>query len=473
MRGKQIMWSVAAVVLSAGLAMAFEPPTDEALDAAVKRVADAAKAAGDDRGAQMKARQDAADAALGELGLANLGVPQLVKLREGMVVQSAKGQRAALFDRLGELAKDKGVDGATAASMRFDFVPAPESRDAKDPAVREYTSRRLGVYTDALSHPGAGEALRQGKTSNLLGMIGVFDEEDLAGSGVFSKIDQLIGGEVPQAAALRLSGVVFAAAHPDSKTDAALVERLRTRSLALLEKAAAEIPAPLADDSDAAKATNAKNASLRKNLDRSRTSLGGAYARGKLLNHEAPALTFTWSNAKDGLGSLADLKGKVVVLDFWATWCGPCRSSFPQVRELAARYEGYPVAIVGVTSLQGYHYDAKNPDPKARRIDTAGDPAKEKGLMGPFIKDHEMTWTVAFAEQDVFNPDFGVRGIPHVSIIDPAGVVRYNGLHPAMDPEGKYHKIDALLKDAGLPCPPPFVKDPPKDAPKDDEKKGG
>jgi hypothetical protein len=64
-----------------------------------------------------------------------------------------------------------------------------------------------------------------------------------------------------------------------------------------------------------------------------------------------------------------------------------------------------------------------------------------------------MTWPVVFTEQSVFNPDFGVSGIPHVAIIDPAGVVRFNALHPGQDAEGKYHKIDGLLTEFGLPAP--------------------
>jgi hypothetical protein len=74
-------------------------------------------------------------------------------------------------------------------------------------------------------------------------------------------------------------------------------------------------------------------------------------------------------------------------------------------------------------------------------------------LMPEFIKQLDMTWTVAFTSQDVFNPDFGVRGIPHVAILDPSGVVRHRGMHPGEDLPGKIHKINALLKEANLPAP--------------------
>ena len=47
------------------------------------------------------------------------------------------------------------------------------------------------------------------------------------------------------------------------------------------------------------------------------------------------------------------MKGNVVVVDFWATWCGPCVGSFPQVKELVEYYKGYNVTVLGLTSPQG------------------------------------------------------------------------------------------------------------------------
>ena len=56
-----------------------------------------------------------------------------------------------------------------------------------------------------------------------------------------------------------------------------------------------------------------------------------------------------------------------------------------------------------------------------------------------------MTWPVVFTEQRVFNPDYGVHGIPHVAIIGPDGIVRHNGIHPGSDPAGTIEKIDQIL----------------------------
>ncbi len=168
-------------------------------------------------------------------------------------------------------------------------------------------------------------------------------------------------------------------------------------------------------------------------------------AKNALAGKPAPELNFTWST-RDGLKKLSDLKGKVVVIDFWATWCGPCVASFPNVRELTAHYKDLDVVVLGVTSIQG-NVHGLNSTP----INVKGDPAKEMALMRDYIKAKDITWTVVFSEQEVFNPAYGVTGIPHMVIIAPDGTVR----HPDMDPrdphEQKIAKIDALLKEFGKP----------------------
>jgi thiol-disulfide isomerase/thioredoxin len=170
-------------------------------------------------------------------------------------------------------------------------------------------------------------------------------------------------------------------------------------------------------------------------------------AKAALVGKPAPELHFKWAS-REGLKTLADLKGKVVVLDFWATWCGPCVASFPNVRELAAYYKGTDVAIVGVTSVQGFVVGL---DPA--RIDTKGNPEKEMALMNDYIKAKDITWTVAFSDEPVFNPDYGIMGIPYMAIIAPDGTVRHAGLHPAMPHADKVEKINAILKEFGKVAP--------------------
>src|SRR5438128_173585 len=70
----------------------------------------------------------------------------------------------------------------------------------------------------------------------------------------------------------------------------------------------------------------------------------------ELLGHPLPPLEVTeWMN---GEVKPEDLKGKVVVIDIWATWCGPCIAAVPHNNELMQRYANSPVVILGVCSSE-------------------------------------------------------------------------------------------------------------------------
>jgi len=133
-----------------------------------------------------------------------------------------------------------------------------------------------------------------------------------------------------------------------------------------------------------------------------------------------------------------------VVIDFWATWCGPCIRAFPHVRELAARYKGSEVVFLGVTSIQG-----RISNLQAKPIDTTGNQAKELELLGQFVKAKEMTWPVAVSQEPVFNPAYGVVGIPQITVITPDGKVRRSLSPHELDTVF----IDSLLKEFNLTVP--------------------
>jgi len=98
--------------------------------------------------------------------------------------------------------------------------------------------------------------------------------------------------------------------------------------------------------------------------------------------------------------ALADHLGQdIVVLDFWASWCPPCREGLPALEELAEAYQGQPVAVYAVN--QGEDFD------------TAGGYIRAEGL----------NLTVLMDEETKIGALYGVRGIPQIVIIDKGGKV--------------------------------------------------
>ena len=113
----------------------------------------------------------------------------------------------------------------------------------------------------------------------------------------------------------------------------------------------------------------------------------------------APALAVeNWMNSKTV--TLADLKGKVVMLDFWATWCGPCIASIPKTNALMEKYGKDGLVIIGVCNTRG--------------AETMAETAKDKGIQYPIAADIGGKTDAAYK----------VDSYPDYCFIDRSGIVR-------------------------------------------------
>ncbi len=445
-RSKMLGLGMLAVL---GLSMALSssalatPPTDEQIKA---KLDDLMKWERETKDINQEKYQAKVKELLADLSIDEMSAAQLQKVAD-LVSDSPEHAKAAL-KRLDTLAADQGADGAVAAVTHASLQMSIQPRDDK-----ALTASLKRAYT----HPGLAEAIKSQRGMQVFTLSrGAGKDVSTALASEIVGLKKLVNDDLPSTAAgsvtQYLTGLNDLGDKVDASTKTSLRQTLTHMYQASLEKAKAAPDSP----------------TKQRQIDSLETTLkyvNGAFMRGELLDHPAPAMTFLWSSSDTPIKSLDQFKGKVVVLDFWATWCGPCRASFPDIAELKSHYDGYDVVVIGITSPQGYHIDKDH-----KKIDTAGDQKKEFDLMPGFMKDMGMTWNVAFTQDNVFNPEFGVRGIPHMAIIDAAGKVRYNGLHPAaVKLKEKAEKIDGLLKEAHLPTPAPMTGQDDKK----DEKAGG
>lgn len=401
-----------------------KPPTDEQVKKLFEEVHQTLMNKSESFEENDKKVKELLDAAGEEFDVMKMQAGQFGELAKWNTLRRSKSVKEWIAPRLEQLSVRKDKEGAVAAYYKLLYNPQREKSG--------YSVDEAVVF---LNHPAVGEIFR----------------DETVGTSVIRQLVDNAGGEVTNKAELiRLITPCI-----DDRMPVELVKN----SVSLFDQALRMGDQLPAEDLAALRSALMKQQERMLGLGDgvvSKWAAGNVHymnsliAQGKLVGGEAPAIEFLWSNTGK-ISSLADLKGKVVVLDFWATWCGPCVASFPNVRELQKRYKGYPVEIVGVTSLQGHHI--KFVDGKREKVDTKGDPQKEMELMKEFMREMKMTWNVAFSSGNVFNPEYGVMGIPHVAIIDPAGKVRFNGLNPYDAPYHEAEKIDGLLKEAGMRCP--------------------
>lgn len=119
-----------------------------------------------------------------------------------------------------------------------------------------------------------------------------------------------------------------------------------------------------------------------------------------------------------------DMKGKVVLLDFWAVWCGPCIATFPHLKEWNEKYKDKGLVIVGLTNYYNFKWD--DAASKASRAPGKVTPEEENEMLGKFAEHHSLhhRFAVQKEKDSTLSEYYAVSGIPHVVLLDQEGKVR-------------------------------------------------
>ncbi len=114
--------------------------------------------------------------------------------------------------------------------------------------------------------------------------------------------------------------------------------------------------------------------------------------------------------------ALEKLKGKVVVIDFWAPWCGPCRQVIPHLSRFHNELQSQGLVVIGFTKLYGrYSDDTGNKG--------AVKPEEERPLIRGFVERHKIPYPIAIADEDKAFEAYSVSGIPTLVVIGRDGKV--------------------------------------------------
>ncbi|GJQ63719.1 MAG: hypothetical protein SCALA702_27720 [Melioribacteraceae bacterium] len=129
---------------------------------------------------------------------------------------------------------------------------------------------------------------------------------------------------------------------------------------------------------------------------------------------ETKAPNFTLLNMEGETVSLSDFSGKVVIIDFWATWCGPCRKGVPDLVKLKEDYAEKGVEVIGI-SLDGITRDGSTVDD-----------------IVPFMKEYNINYPIVQGTNKIVQDYGNIISIPTSFIIDQKGniVSRYDQLVP-------------------------------------------
>jgi peroxiredoxin len=143
--------------------------------------------------------------------------------------------------------------------------------------------------------------------------------------------------------------------------------------------------------------------------------------------HIAPPVDFSLLNLNNKTVTLSDLKGKIVFLNFWTTWCGECRVEMPLMQKLYIRFKDKGFAMVAVSLNE------------------------PKSVVEKFFDDYKLTFTALLDSDGELGIPFGIRGIPMTYILDRDGGIIGKAFGARQwDSKESFALFEQLLKESDI-----------------------
>lgn len=267
-----------------------------------------------------------------------------------------------------------------------------------------------GVRATLLLAQVSGEGLGAERMAELLEHPGI---EEVVGSPMGAPLMQTLASEVGSMTPEQRESVYrFLASLPaDASDETLMTSRSLVTSLAdVVEKEQLEMhkgAVARVRTIAAERATSTDNPMLASGLEGLVDFLAGSYAQGTLIGSQMPRMDITWSS-EESLTSFDSLRGKVIVLDFWATWCGPCVAEMPHMKELYAQYKDKGVEFIGVS------------------LDYPEDHPRGSGLekLRTYVDENDIGWPQYYQGnywQSDFSTGWGINSIPAIFVVDTEG----------------------------------------------------
>jgi thiol-disulfide isomerase/thioredoxin len=288
-------------------------------------------------------------------------------------------------------------------------TPDKEAAEQAKSKLLEFVAGCEKIYAEE-SDPASNAKTMLDLWNDLLPIV-----EEADASQLFSKIQSLAQSQWKQSPSSAILQAYTAGVGGYVSRNARTAPDLAGETLA---SAMAFIESIESDDADVERvrktfATSAER--LNKTIESARALLA-------MIGKPAPAIDpMEWVNGDPE--TLESLKGKVVLLDFWAVWCGPCIATFPHLKHLDAEYGPKGLTIIGVTRQYNFGWDDA-----ASNASRAAEPVtleEEMAMLEKFIAKHELTHrTMVTPKDSPMQSEYQVTGIPHAVLLDKQGNVR-------------------------------------------------